>query len=70
MKTNKKKNIWYVILASALVLTIITFTPLILSPGKINPTLFSLPYTLWSSMAITILLVILTFLASRVQEKD
>jgi len=54
----------------ALLLVVITFTPLILQPGKIYPRLFSMPYSLWTSMVISIILVILTYLASKVQDKD
>ncbi len=66
----RKRRLWYVILASALLLVVITFTPLILHPGKIGPKLFSLPFTLWTSMLITIALVVLTYLASKAQDND
>lgn len=70
MKVSRKKIFWYLIVTVAVVLVTITFTPVILSPGKIYPKLLSLPYTLWSGILITIMLVILTYLASRVQDKD
>ena len=57
-----------VVLAFSLV--VITFTPLILNPGKVNPKLFHLPYTLWTSMLITVILVILTYLGSRVRDDE
>ena len=51
-------------------LVVITFTPLILNPGKVNPKLFHLPYTLWISILITVILVILTYLGSRVRDDE
>ena len=58
------------IVAVALLLVVITFTPVILNPGKIYPRLFSMPFSLWTSMLISIILVILTYLASKVQDKN
>lgn len=58
----KRKRYWRIlIILVAVILVGITFTPLILSPGKIDPKLFSLPYTLWTSMIITVVLVLLSF---------
>lgn len=70
MKKDRNSTRWYLIVSVALLLIVITFTPVVLSPGKIYPKLFSLPYTLWSGMLITIILVLLTYLASKVQGKD
>ena len=58
----KRKRYWRIlIILVAVILVGITFTPLILSPGQIDPKLFSLPYTLWTSMIITVVLVLLSF---------
>ncbi len=71
MSGNKRKKIIrYLLVGVALILTVITFTPVILHPGKIEPKLLSMPYTLWTSILITILLVLLTYLVSRLQDKD
>lgn len=58
------------ILASGSVLVILVFSPVILRPGKIDPTFLSMPFTLWSGMLITVLMVVLTYLASRSQDDD
>ena len=58
------------IVAVALLLVVFTFTPVILNPGKIYPRLFSMPFSLWTSMLISIILVILTYPASKVQDKN
>ena len=70
MIKKNKRIIRYLLVGIALILTTITFTPLILHPGKIDPKLLSMPYTLWTSILITILLVLLTYLVSRLQDKD
>jgi hypothetical protein len=64
MKYNRK--LWRITFAAAVFLIIITFTPLIIAPGKIEPKLFSMPYTLWTSILITIALVVLTYIGGRV----
>lgn len=69
--TNKKRNKqWRIIVIAALTLTILAFSPLVLKPGKIEPTLLSMPFTLWVSIVITIVLVILTYIGGRIYLKD
>lgn len=65
-----KKILRYLLVGVAFILVVITFTPVILHPGKINPKFLSMPYTLWTSILITIVLVLLTYLVSRLQDKD
>lgn len=65
-----KKILRYLLVGVAFILVVITFTPVILHPGKINPKFLSMPYTLWTSILITIILVLLTYLVSRLQDKD
>ena len=70
-ETKKKQKIyWRITVAAAIVLIVITFTPLVLSEGKIEPKLFSMPYTLWISILITISLVVLTYIGGRIYLKD
>jgi len=38
----------------ALLIVVITFTPLILNPGKVTPRLLSLPFTLWTGIVAAI----------------
>jgi uncharacterized membrane protein YkvI len=67
---NKQKLYWRITAIVAVFLILITFTPVVLSPGKITPKLFSMPYTLWVSILITIILVVLTYISGRVHLKD
>jgi hypothetical protein len=66
----KQKLYWRITAVIAVILILITFTPLVIAPGKIEPKLFSMPYTLWVSILITILLVLLTYIGGRVHLKD
>jgi hypothetical protein len=45
---------------------LITYTPAIIPAGRINPILMGLPYTLWMGILLTIILVTLTYIGSKV----
>jgi len=47
-------------------LVVTTFTPLVIPYGIYKPLLLGLPYSLWISILISIGLVVLTFIATRV----
>ena len=66
----KNTRILFTILcvASAFFLVAITFTPLVTPNGVYEPKLMGLPYTLWVGILITIGLVFLTFIATRIQQ--
>jgi len=68
--SRKKGTLWArVIWIAAMMIVLVTFSPVILQPGKREPALFSLPYTLWAGIVTTILLVLLTYLSSRIRDK-
>ena len=66
----RKKIYWRITATVAFILVVITFTPLVISPGKTAPRLFCMPYTLWTSIFITIALVILTYIGGKVHLND
>lgn len=66
----KQKLYWRITAAVAVILILITFSPLVIAPGKVDPKLFSMPFTLWMSILITIILVVLTYIGGRVHLKD
>ena len=70
LKKKKNRLYWRIIAAVAIFLIVLTFTPLIIEPGKTDPRLFAMPYTMWTSILITIILVILTYLGGRVHLND
>ena len=63
MNTKKKSRLYAVLILLAILLTALTFTPLVMPYGVHQPSLFHLPYTLWTGLLIAILLVCLTWLA-------
>ncbi len=58
----------------ALLCIVIVFTPLLTPYDTISPELFGFPYTLWTSIAATIFMVILTYLGGKfileIEEED
>lgn len=66
----KQKLYWRITAAVAVILMIITFTPIVMPAGKIEPKLFSMPFTLWMSILITILIVVLTYFGGLFHLKD
>ncbi|WPP49503.1 hypothetical protein [Catalinimonas niigatensis] len=66
MNHSNKMITWRVLIACAIVLTVLTFTPLVIPHGVYRPELFGMPYTLWMTILITILYVVLTFIGTKV----
>ena len=64
MKRNKRYWIICVILVAGLI--ILAYTPLMLPNGVYKPTILGIPYSLWTSVLITIALVVLTYIGSKV----
>ncbi len=67
---NKKKKYWRILCTIAIVLCLLTFTPLVIPKGVHQPELFGVPYSLWTSYLITIALVILTYFGTKVHRTD
>ena len=61
----KSKRYWIICFA-ALILVVITFTPLVIPYGVYKPEFLGLPYSLWVGILISIGLVVLTFIATRI----
>ena len=66
MSQPKNKTAWYILIACAVLLTLITFTPLVIPQGVFQPELFGMPYTLWLTILITIGYVVLTLIGTKV----
>lgn len=64
---NKKHVLyWRLCCAGMILLSVLAFTPLFIPPGKFQPSLGSVPYTMWSGFLLTVALVFLTYLGTRV----
>ncbi len=48
----------------AVVLAVATFTPLVMPPHQIGPKLLGLPFTMWTGFGVSVLFIVLTYLAS------
>ena len=57
---------WRICVALVVLVSALTFTPLVIPAGVYRPELFGLPYTLWTSILVTVLLVLLTYVGTRV----
>ncbi|WKN31691.1 hypothetical protein PZB74_22345 [Porifericola rhodea] len=66
MDTPNKHKAWRILIVCAVLLTILTFTPLVIPVGVFQPELMGMPYTLWMSILVTILYVVLTFIGTKV----
>jgi uncharacterized membrane protein (DUF485 family) len=62
----KNKTSWHILIGCAILLTIVTFTPLVIPQGTYQPEWLGMPYSLWMSILVTIGYVVLTFIGTRV----
>ena len=63
---DKKTKYWKICSGIVITLTIIVFTPLVMPIGEYKPMLFGIPYTLWTSFLITLTLVIITLIGTKI----
>ncbi len=68
------QTLWKICCASAVVLAVLTFTPVITPSGVAEPELLGMPYTLWTGIVQAILLIVLTYIGtiirSRMEKED
>ena len=64
--TSRQRFYWIFCCIAALVLIVITFTPLVIPAGIHRPDLWGIPYTLWVGIVVSILLVLVTFIGTKV----
>lgn len=64
MKKNKKY--WTLCAVLVIVLMVLGYTPLMIPKGVYKPMILGLPYSLWTSFLITVILVALTFIGAKV----
>jgi hypothetical protein len=65
-KLTPNRRIWRICIAVVAVIVLITYTPVIIPADRINPSFLGFPYTLWMGITLTIILVILTYIGSKV----
>ena len=67
---DKKRQQWRILRTLAIVLCLLVFTPIVIPTGVFEPELFGVPYTLWTSFLITVALVVLTYLGTKVHRSN
>lgn len=63
---DKKRKYWRILRTLAIILCLLVFTPFVIPKGIFEPELFGVPFSLWTSFLITIALVFLTYLGTKV----
>lgn len=63
------RQIWNACCIAAMLLAILTFTPLVTPAGRHLPEWMGMPYTLWAGIVQAILLILVTYIGTRVREK-
>lgn len=66
MDNKSKRKYWKWSCLAVIFLSVISFTPLIIPNGTYKPMVFGVPYSLWTSFLITVLLVVLTYIGTKV----
>ena len=61
-----RNRLWLFTKVMAILLSVLTFTPLVIPTEKFTPVVFGMPYTLWAGLAITILFVLNAWFATYV----
>jgi hypothetical protein len=64
--SNKNNVYWRICNAAAILLSVLSFTSLVIPQGVYKPLLWGIPYTLWTGILVTVVLVLLTYIATRV----
>lgn len=66
MNIKNKSLYWKLCIAGVVVVGLLTFSPLVIPHGVYEPMLQGIPYTLWSGIFVAALLVLLTYLGTKV----
>jgi hypothetical protein len=62
----KSKKYWTLCVVLVVVLMVLAYTPLMIPNGVYKPMILGIPYTLWTSFLITVILVALTYIGAKV----
>lgn len=65
-----RRRYWRATVGAVILVSALSFTPLVLNRDSAEPALFGLPHTLWAGMAVAFLLVLLTYLGARFHPDD
>lgn len=66
----RRRRQWLACRIVALLTLLVALSPLTMPAGISNPRILGTPYTLWVSLALTVLLLLLTWLGSQLQTRE
>lgn len=66
----KNKLLLKILDGLAMLLCIVTFSPLVIPPNEAKPYLLGIPYTMWMGFLVSVLFVILAYLVSTINNKE
>lgn len=61
-----RKILWRLCVVAVVFITVAIYSPLITKTGKIEPSVLGLPFSLWTSILLTIIVVFLSYLGGLV----
>ncbi|MBN2030582.1 hypothetical protein JW824_10090 [bacterium] len=67
---SKKTLYWNLCILAMVILSIITFSPLVIPEGKFTPLVFGLPRTLWTGIVVYVFMVLFTYFGTRVHPRS
>jgi hypothetical protein len=62
-------NRWRLLIASVILIFFIEYSPLVIPKGRYHPTLDGIPFSLWVGILLTIVVVSLTYIGSKLYSK-
>ncbi len=66
----KKKPLLKILDFLAILLTITTFSSVVIPQNEASPYLFGIPYTMWVGFLVSVLFVVLSFLVSLINKEE
>ena len=61
--------LWKICCGTAVLLALVTFTPLVTPKGVAKPELMGMPYTLWAGIIQAILFILVTYLGTIIRKR-
>ena len=65
-KSHRKKIYWRICIVVVIFLTALGLSPVVIPPGVYQPGFLGMPYSLWMGILVTLCLVFMTLIGSRV----
>jgi len=62
----KNKTAWTACSIGVVALCVLAFSPLVIPTGKSEPLLLGIPRTLWTGILVYVVIVVLTFIGTRI----